>query len=152
MSTFHAATLPAAYVEFQFGDCTPFLNDRPKKIACKQIFQALVMRDELEYQLETDDVPYVAQARSRFDDPEFVALFADILRRMATTQSVTAALRREGFHKDEKAIASVSADLFMKAAVGAAQHHTDEASAKQPRANAPPVVKQLSTVSLYQPL
>ena len=28
MSTFHAATYPAAYLEFQVGDCTPFL-DRP---------------------------------------------------------------------------------------------------------------------------
>ena len=34
MSTFHAATLPAAYVEFQFGDCVPFL-DRSKKSPAK---------------------------------------------------------------------------------------------------------------------
>ena len=75
MSTFHAATLPAAYVEFQFGDCTPFL-DRPRKIACEQIFQTLSWREELEYHLESDDPtnPYQPPARSRFDDPEFVAL------------------------------------------------------------------------------
>ena len=98
MSTFHAATLPAAYVEFQFGDCTPFL-DRPKKLACKEIFAALPWREELENYLESDGPtkPYIAPFRSRFDDPEFVALFADILRRMATNQSVSTALRREGF-------------------------------------------------------
>ena len=109
MSTFHAATLPAAYVEFQFGDCTPFL-DRPKKLACKEIFAALPWREELEYHLEFDSPtdPYIAPGRSRFDDPEFVALFADILRRMATNQSVSASLRAEGFQQDEKIIASVS--------------------------------------------
>ena len=91
MSTFHAATLPAAYV------------DRPKKIACKDIFGALPWREELEYHLDSDSPtePYVAPARSRFDDPEFVALFADILRRMTTNQSVSAALRREGFQQEE---------------------------------------------------
>ena len=90
MSTLHAATLPAAYVEFQFADCTPFL-DRPRKISCEQIFQILSCRQELEYRLESDDPtnPYEPPARSRFDDPEFVALFADILRRMRTAQSVS---------------------------------------------------------------
>jgi len=115
MSTFHAATLPAAYVEFQFGDCAPFL-DRPKKLACKAIFGALPWREELEYHLDSDDPssPYVAPARSRFDEPEFVALFADILRRMATNQSVSAALRREGFEQDEKAIAAVSSEALLQ--------------------------------------
>ena len=54
MNTFHAATLPAAYVEFEFGDCTRFL-DRPKKVACKEIYAALPWREELEYRLETDN-------------------------------------------------------------------------------------------------
>ena len=75
MSTFHAATLPAAYVEFHFGDCCPFLS-RPKPVACKQIFGALPWREELEYTLASDTEPYRAPKRSRFDDPEFVALFA----------------------------------------------------------------------------
>ena len=64
MSTFHAATLPAAYVEFQFGDCTRFL-DRAKKLACKEIFAALLWREELEYHLESDNPtePYIAPFR-----------------------------------------------------------------------------------------
>ena len=92
MSTFHAATLRAAYVEFQFGDCTSFL-DRPKKLACKDKFAALPWREALEYHLESDSPtePYIAPFRSRFHDPEFVALFADILRRMAANQSVSTA-------------------------------------------------------------
>ena len=54
MSTFHAATLPAAYVEFQFGDCTPFL-ERPEQISSKDIYGALPWREELEYHPESDD-------------------------------------------------------------------------------------------------
>ncbi len=53
MSSFHAATLPAAYVEFVYGDCCPFL-ERPKKLACEDIFKALLCREELEYTLESD--------------------------------------------------------------------------------------------------
>ena len=91
--------------------------DRPKKIACKDIFGALPSRrEELEYHLDSDSPtePYVAPARSRFDDPEFVALFADILRRMTTNQSVSAALRREGFQQDETVIASVSSEALLR--------------------------------------
>ena len=133
MSTVHAATLPAAYVEFKFGDCAPFLC-RPKKIACKFIFAALPWREELQYHLESDSPtdPYVAPARSRFDDPEFVALFADILRRMATNQSVSAALRREGFEQDEKAIASVSSEALLQSTLNVVNGE-GEAGAMQPR-------------------
>ena len=51
--TFHAGTLPAAYVEFPFCDCCPFL-DRPKKTACKQFLGSLPWREELEYSLAAD--------------------------------------------------------------------------------------------------
>jgi len=136
MSTFHAATLPAAYVEFQFGDCTPFV-DRPRKLASKDIYGALPWREELEYHLESDDQdhPYVAPARSIFDDPEFIALFADILRRMATNQSVSAALRREGFQQDEQAIASVSSKAILETLLGPASSDGAE-GAVQPRTTA----------------
>ena len=140
MSTFHADTLPAAYMEFQFGDCTPFL-DRPKKLACKQIFVALPWREELEYQLESDGAPYIAPAPSRFDDPVFVALFANILRRMATTQSVSAALRREGFQQDKRAIASVSSEQPFQMTVSAVNGQTGEAGAVQPRTQTPVAVE-----------
>ena len=139
MSTFHAATLPAAYVEFQFGDCTPFLK-RPKEIPCKQIFAALPWREELEYHLEPDSPtePYTAPDRSRFDEPEFMMLFADILRRMTTNQSVAAALRREGFEQDEKAIASVSSDEILQSMVKSGR----EADVAQPHTNTSTAVEK----------
>ena len=98
-------------VEFQFGDCCPFL-DRPKQLACKQMFGALAWREELEYSLESDTDAYHAPARCRFDDPEFAALFADMLRRLMVNQSVNGALRREGFEKDITAVASVASKHF----------------------------------------
>ena len=141
MSVFHAATLPAAYVQFQFGDCCPNL-DRPQKISCKQIFGALPCREELEYHLESDISPYVAPARSRFDDPEFMALFADILRRMATNQSVSAAFRREGFGQDEKAIAATSSDQLVQMAVGIVKEQSGQAGAVPSRTQVPESVQK----------
>ena len=97
---------------------------RIPKIQCfcnryKDIFAALPWREELEYHLESDrpTEPYIAPARSRFDGPEFVALFADILHRMTTNESVAGALCREGFQQDEKAIASVSSEALLQTAL-----------------------------------
>ena len=51
---------------------------------------------------------------ARFDDPEFMALFADILRRMASNKSILGTVRRPGFQKDLKATASLNADEFVR--------------------------------------
>ena len=61
-----------------------------------------------------------------------MALFADILRRMATNQSVAAALRREGFQQDEKAIASVSSAAVLETAFKVVNGE-GEGGAVQPR-------------------
>ena len=44
------------------------------------LFQCLLLWDELEYSLPSDDVPYRARPMSRWDSPEFVMVFASILR------------------------------------------------------------------------
>ena len=84
------------------------------KLSCEQVFAALPWREELEYSLPGGVAPYRAPDRSRFDDAEFIALFADIVRRMKTNQSVSAAMRRPGFQKDFKCTASLSATDFLK--------------------------------------
>ena len=97
-------------------------------------------REEVEYHLDSDSLtdPYVAPVLSRFEEPEFIALFADILRRMTTNQSVAAALRREGFQQDEKAIASLSSEALLQTTLnmvngesgsGAVQSHTKTSGA-----------------------
>ena len=73
------SALPAAYTEFLFGDCAPFL-DRETPGACHHIFAALPSREELEYSLLEDSEPHVVGSRFRFDTPEFYAVFASFLR------------------------------------------------------------------------
>ena len=71
-------------------------------------------------------------------------MFANILRRMTTSQSVSAALRREGFQQDEKAIASVSSEQLLQMTVGMSGepcNHTRDGGAVQPRTKTPAAVE-----------
>ena len=116
LSIFDSTALPAAYTEFLFGDCVPFLK-RDTPITCKQIFDALPQREELEYSLPDDEEPYQASTRPRFDSPEFYAVFAIFLRTLKLFQSVRGALARPGFLKDLKAIAAASSAELVQAAL-----------------------------------
>ena len=116
LSIFNAATWSACFTEFFFGDCTPRLERRPVPVSVEELFGALVVREELEYQLEADQDVYKARARSRFDDPEMIAIFGDTLRRMLTLQMVGAAFDRQGFEADVKLIAGLSTDDLVQAA------------------------------------
>lgn len=62
-----------------------------------------------------------AAKRSRFDTPEMVALFADILRRLKTLQMVRAAFDREGFAQDINVISKATSEMFLQATVGVTQ-------------------------------
>ena len=116
LSIFDSTALPAAYTEFLFGDCVPFLK-RDTPVTCQQIFDALPQREELEYSLPEDEEPYEASARSRFDSPEFYAVFQTFLRTLKLFQSVRGALERPGFLKDLKAIAAATSEEFVQAAL-----------------------------------
>ena len=96
LSIFNPSALPAAYTEFLFGDCVPFLK-RETPVTCQQIFAALPAREELEYSLADDKEPYTASTRSRFDSPEFYALFASFMRLLKLLQSCRASMNRAGF-------------------------------------------------------
>ena len=67
--------------------------------------------------LPEDEEPYQASACSRFDSPEFYAVFASFLRILKLFQSVRGALERPGFFKDLKAIASATSNEFVQAAL-----------------------------------
>ena len=118
LSCFDPHTWSCCFIEFFYGDAVPNLPDRPNKnLTFQKLFSALISREELEYSLATDDPtnPYVANALSRFDSPDFVAVFGDTLRRMKTMQMVTAAFERPGFEKDLHTICKVSAADFVAA-------------------------------------
>ncbi|MEO2236627.1 MAG: hypothetical protein ABGW95_00045, partial [Candidatus Poseidoniia archaeon] len=120
LSIFDPSALPAAYTEFLFGDCVPFLK-RETPVTCQQIFAALPAREELEYSLPHDEEPFRASGRSRFDSPEFYALFASFLRTLKLFQSCKASMSREGFDKDFRIIASATSKDFVDAALHESQ-------------------------------
>ncbi len=93
LSMFDAAAFPGAFTEFLFGDCVPFLP-RQRALTCQQIFDALLNREELEYNLPADEELYKASELSRFDSPEFCTVFADYLRKMKLFQSCRASFER----------------------------------------------------------
>ena len=72
----------------RYGDCAPNLG-RPVPTSLRKQFYYLTMREELEYSLDTDkDDPlitggcYRAPTQSRWNTPEFVAIFADVVRKV----------------------------------------------------------------------
>jgi len=98
VDTFDPVAWPLAFVEFFYGDGVPNLS-RPVTLSWRLLFQHLQRREELEYHLPTDkddeDIGrsasehrrYKAKSKSRFDTPEFAAMFADNLRRMNILQT-----------------------------------------------------------------
>ena len=76
---------------------------RPNRnVSHEDIFRALLLREELEYHLQTDNpnAPYTAHGKSRFDTPESCCVFGDNVRRMKMLQAVNAAFERQGFEED----------------------------------------------------
>lgn len=125
LSIFDPQALPAAYTEFLFGDCVPFLK-RVTKVTVQQIFDALPNREELQYDLEGDEQRYVARERSRWDTPEFYALFMSILRSLKLLQSVKAGMERPGFEKDFRIIAAATSQDFVDAALHPSLPRSDD--------------------------
>ena len=125
LSIFDPSALPAAYPEFLFGDCVPFLK-REAPVTCQQIFDALPSREELEYHLQDDPEPYRAGERSRWDSPEFYTVFASYLRTLKLLQVTKASFGREGFERDFKVIASCTSQDFVEAALHPTQPRSNE--------------------------
>ena len=83
----------------------------------QQIFDALPNREELQYDLKGGEQPYRASDRSRWDTPEFYALFMSILRSLKLLQSVKAGMERPGIEKDFRIIAAATSQDFVDAAL-----------------------------------
>ena len=93
VNMFEAAAWPAAFVEFLYGDCAPNLA-RPQRVGLRELFHYLATREELEYSLEADrDDPFIpggcykAPLQSRWNTPEFMAVFADVVRKVRILQT-----------------------------------------------------------------
>jgi len=130
MNMFEAPAWPAAFVEFFYGDCAPNL-DRPQKVGVRELFDYLASREELEYSLASDRedplIPggcYRAPAQSRWNRPEFMAIFADVVRkiRILQTSSLMWTSDVAKWKVDVKAIANCSVAHFEQLSAILAQH------------------------------
>ena len=99
LSFFDPATWPACFVKLFYGDCAPNL-DRPVKIGWRRLFRYLMNREELEYHLASDQedplIPgggYIGLSQSRWNTPEFAAVFVDTVRKLEVLQSTKGFLR-----------------------------------------------------------
>ena len=91
------------FLEFFYGAAVPNMKERGMKgnrtvhVPLEDIFQWLQDREELEYQLPSDAAPYRARATSRFDTPEFTAIFGSVLRYQLILRGVGTVFRRQGY-------------------------------------------------------
>ena len=95
LSLFDPAAWVASCTEFFYGDCAPNL-ERPAKITWRDLFRYLMNREELEYHLPSDGVRYKARADSRWNTPEFAALFVDAVRKLEVLQSTKGFFEKHG--------------------------------------------------------
>ena len=93
VNMFEAAAWPATFVELFYGDCAPNL-DRPQRVGLRKLFHYLATREELEYRLEADRydplIPggcYRTPPQSRWNSPEFMVIFADVVRKLHILQT-----------------------------------------------------------------
>ena len=96
---FDPATWTKCFTQFWFGDALPNM-DRPRRLTFEQLFLCLFDREELQYDLDSDEEAYVAPAKSRFDEPEFVLPAGDTLRRLLMFRGTRMAFKRRGYQKD----------------------------------------------------
>ena len=130
INIFEAAAWPAAFVEFFYGDCAPNL-DRPQKTSVREQFDYLASREELEYSLvsDTEDplIPgghYRAPTQSRWNTPEFMAIFADVVRKIRILQTTSLLWRNDAakWKADIKEIANCTVAQFEQLSTILAKH------------------------------
>ena len=99
LSMFDSTTWTQCLSEFWYGDALPNMSQQQQKpkLTFEELFETLLDREELEYQLDSDSTPYCAMSKSRFDTPEHTIIFGDTLRRLLLFRGTRMALKRKGF-------------------------------------------------------
>ena len=105
-----------SFVEFFYGDCLPMQPGREAELSFNQVFRYLMQREELEYSLPGDKVPYKARPMSRWDTPEFVMMFASTLKSLNLLKKAKMSFlskdKAKSFQADVRHIAKASAEDF----------------------------------------
>lgn len=153
LSVFEPAVWPSCFVEFMYGDGVPNL-DRPRALKFDEIFSALVRREELSYDVPGDKQRFEPRARSRFDSPEMVAVFADVVRRLSVLTDIKGSFQAEGFAKDIKMIAALEPAKIAAAAekVGDGQGVQSALGQKDLDANVRVALRRLLSATANVPL
>ena len=130
---FDPPTWTKCFTHFWFGDALPN-QDRDKKLTFEQIFLSLLDRSELQYDLDSNEEPYRAAPKSRFDEPDFVLVAGDTLRRLLMFRGTRVAFKRKGYQKDVSMIAKATSEMcreayesLLRPGGGAAQPANDNA-------------------------
>ena len=106
-------TWPQCFLDFFYGDAVPNMEQRGSikspnhtvHVEITDLLQWLQDREELEYTLPSEAVPYKARAQSRFDTPEFTAIAGSVKRHLLILKGVSTVFRRQGYEADLKTIA-----------------------------------------------
>ena len=114
LSMFDPGTWTKCFPQFWFGDALPNM-DRPRRITFEEIFLCLLDREELEYALDGDEEVYTTRPKSRFDEPDFVLVAGDTLRRLLMFRGTRIAFKRKGYQKDVALIAKASSEMCREA-------------------------------------
>ena len=118
ISSFDATCYPLCFTEFFYGDCAPNL-ERQAPLTYRQVFSYLMVREELEYSLDSDVEPYRAKAMCRWGRPKFAMVFASVLRSpqlLQTTKLAFGTTKAEStWKKDLGIIAKATAADFERA-------------------------------------
>ena len=116
LSMLNPDTWPKCFLDFFYGDAVPNMELRGKEgnntvhVDFNELFTWLQDREELEYTLPSDtEKPYKARTTSRFDTPEFTAIFGSVKRHVLILKGVHTVFRRQGYEADLKIIATAKA-------------------------------------------
>ena len=111
LSWYKAATWPASFAQFIYGDGAPALA-RDKDLLFEEVFEFLLNRQELSYKVPGETTPFQPPGPNRFADPALICIFADVRRRLSLLTSTRAVVNRPGFQADLQTIANATANDF----------------------------------------
>ena len=114
LSWYHPATWAASFVQFVYGDAVPGLT-RDRSLLYEEVFEFLLNRQELSYQIPGEDTVFNPEGANRFSDPAIVCIFADVRRRLSLLSSTRAVVNRSGFQADLRLISEATSEVFFNA-------------------------------------
>lgn len=128
MSMFSPVACTQCLPGFWYGDCLPSMATPQPKLNFEKLFKALLDREELEHQLDSDSTSYRAKSQSRFDTTKHSIVLGDTLKRLHLFKGSCMALKCNGFQRDVKLIPNATSEQCMSALQDSPRQPGDVAS------------------------